>query len=194
MGPVEGNKLSCVSAIYSFIYKYFKMKSFRSLLAIVTIVIISMTSCSKTGDTGPAGPAGPDSVYSSHWIVLAPEGYLDGNSDSAWDQTIAAASITKAILDSGMILSYVNIGDPSKGEYFVKDVSSLSNVLYEDFSVGSLYLQAFSDFSGLPFRYVTIPGKLLSGNGAQKKYKGYTIQELKSMGYDKVQQVVADKN
>ncbi len=88
------------------------MKSIRTLLALVTIVTFGITSCSKTGDTGPAGPTGPtgpDSVFSSAWIVLAPSGYINDNSDSAYEQTIPAASITKAILDSGVILSYVNI-------------------------------------------------------------------------------------
>jgi hypothetical protein len=173
------------------------MKSIRTLLALVTIVTFGITSCSKTGETGPAGPAGPtgpDSVFSSPWISLSPVGYVDSNSDSAWDQTITAASITKKILDSGVILTYVNIATPGSGDYFVKDVSSLPNLFYEDFSVGSLYLNAGFDFSTLPFRYVTIPGNLVAGNGASRKVKGYTITELKAMGYEKVMQVLKSNN
>ncbi len=172
------------------------MKSIRTLLALVTIAIIGITSCSKTGDTGPAGPAGPtgpDSVFSSAWISLSPAGYVNSNSDSAYDQTINAPSITKKILDSGIILSYVNIGDPN-GVYYIKDVSSMPNVFYEDFSVGSLYLNAGFNFASVPFRYVTIPGNLVSGNGATRTVKGYTITELKAMNYEKVMQVLKNNN
>ncbi len=70
----------------------------------------------------------------------------------------------------------------------------MPNVFYEDFSVGSLYLNASFDFTSLPFRYVTIPGNLVAGNGASRKVKGYTITELKAMGYEKVMQVLKDNN
>ena len=46
------------------------------------------------------------------------------------------SSITKEILDSGVILRYINIADPGSGDYFVKDISSLPNVFYEDFFSG----------------------------------------------------------
>jgi hypothetical protein len=169
------------------------MKKFRSLLAVAVIIMIGIVGCSKTGDTGPAGvtgpvgPAGPESVYSSRWIDLT-------FNNTTFDTTLLASTITKSILDSGVILSYFNVPD-SLGVSFIYSVSQLGYLFFEEFTVGSIYLAELqNDFIGFKYRYVTIPGKLIAGNGADRKYKGYSVQELKAMPYDKVQQIVADKN
>ena len=167
------------------------MKRFRNLLAILTIGIIGMTSCSKTGDTGPAGPvgpAGPASVYSSKWITLNMVGSFNGT-DSVWSQTINAASITKPILDSGIILTYVNDGSDD-----VVPFSYFSASSWDVFSVGQVDVNSFVDLSGYLYRYVTIPGQLVQGSSAERKYKGYSAQELQAMPFAKIQQVIADKN
>jgi hypothetical protein len=191
---IEINYLASLGHIHSY-FKYFKMKSFRILLAAATIIVIGMAGCSKgsAGPAGPTGPVGPDSVFSSQWIILQFVGSIDANSDSLYDETITAPSITKAILDSGIILSYVNAADPQSGLYFVKDVSSLPQFFYNDFSVGSTYITSFgTDLSGTPYRYVTIPGNLIKGNGIKRTVKGYTQEELKAMSYEKVQQILAN--
>jgi hypothetical protein len=173
------------------------MKIFRILLVASVIIVVGMTSCSKgdTGPAGPAGPSGPDSVFSSQWIILQFNGSKDSNGDSLYDETITAPSITKAILDSGIVLAYVNAADPTSGLYFVKDVSSLPQFFYEDFSVGSTYISSFStDLSGTPYRYVTIPGNLVTTTGNRRTVKGYTQEELRAMPYEQVQQILSNKN
>ena len=169
------------------------MKTFRNLLAAFVIISIGMISCSKTGDTGPAGPpgpAGPDSVLYSPWINLTATA-VDTND---FEETILAPSLTKAILDSGVILTYVNLADPD-GTYHVIPVSGLESLqFFEDYSVGKINLFATSDFTGIPYRYVTIPGSKITGNGAARKVNGYTITEMKSMPFEKLQQVVSEKN
>jgi hypothetical protein len=182
--------------MYSFIFKYYKMKIFRILLVTSVVFAMGMAGCSKgsAGPAGPAGPSGPDSVFSSQWILLQFTGSVDQSSgDSVYDETIIAASITKAILDSGIVLTYVNAADPSSGDYFVKDVSSLPQYFYDDFSIGSLYITSFAtNYSGTPFRYVTIPGNLVTTTGNRRTVKGYTQEELKAMPYDKVQQILGN--
>jgi len=168
------------------------MKNFRSFLVAAVVIITGMISCSKgsTGPAGPAGPAGPDSVVYSAWIPLALT-YVA--KDTLFEQTINAPSITKAILDSGVILSYVNFQD-TIGIYHVIPTTGLLGIgVFEDFSVGQINIQSIRDFSTLPYRYVTIPGSLKTGNSAStQKVKGYTIQELKAMPYEKVQQVLGN--
>ena len=168
------------------------MKNFRSLLAAAVILITGMISCSKgdTGPAGPAGPAGPDSVAYSAWIPLALT-YVP--IDTLFEQTINAPSITQAILDSGVILSYINLQE-SNGTYHVIPTSGLLGLgIFEDFSLGKINIQSIQDASTLPYRYVVIPGSLKTGNSAStQKVKGYTIQELKAMPYEQVQQVLGN--
>src|SRR5450432_2302622 len=168
------------------------MKNFRSLLVVAGILLIGMISCSKgsTGPAGPAGPAGPDSVVYSPWIPLA---FTYNADDTAYEDTLLAPSITKAILDSGVILTYVNaVGQD--GIYHVIPTGALNTLnIFEDFSVGKINIVSENDYSTLPYRYVTIPGSLKAGNSAAgQKIKGYTIQELKAMPYEQVQQVLGN--
>ena len=156
------------------------------------ILMVGMISCSKgnTGPAGPAGPAGPDSVVYSSWIPLA---FTYNATDTAFEETLTAPSITKAILDSGVILTYVN-AQGQDGTYHVIPTGALNTLdIFEDFSVGQINLVSFNDYSGLPYRYVTIPGSLKTGNSAAtQKVKGYTIQELKAMPYEQVQKVLGN--
>ena len=173
------------------------MKSIRSLLAIMSILFIGFISCSKSGSTGatgpagPAGPAGPDSVVYSQWISLA---FTYNTTDSAFEDTLAAPSITQRILDSGIILTYVNFQEQD-GTYQEIAVSAFSNFIFEDYSLGLINIGSETDYSGLPYRYVTIPGSMVAvtSTGA-KTVKGYTIEELKAMPYTKVQQVISSRN
>ena len=168
------------------------MKNFKSLLVAAVVLIIGMISCSKgsTGPAGPAGPAGPDSVTYSPWTPLALT-YVA--KDTLFEQVINAPSITKAILDSGVILSYVNFQEQN-GTYHVVPTVGLPGIgIFEDFAVGQINIESIQDYSSLPYRYVTIPGALKTGNSAStQKVKGYTIEELKSMPYEQVQLVLGN--
>jgi hypothetical protein len=158
-------------------------------------LIAGMIGCKK-GDTGPAGPegpqgpAGPDSVVYSPWINLSPT-YVED--DTLFEDTVVAASITKDILDKGVILTYVNIGTSSDPD--VVPVSSLNYIFaFEEFTVGNIYLTIFPnyDLSDLPFRYVTIPGSKIEGNRTTGLVNGYTIKELQYMSYEHVQSVLGN--
>lgn len=169
------------------------MKTLRSLLIGSSIILIGMISCNKgsTGSTGSVGPAGPDSVVYSSWISLS---FTYNANDTLYEDTLLAPSLTKAILDSGVILTYVNSIDQN-GIYHVIPTSGLVTLnIFEDFSVGKINIVSVNDYSTLPYRYVTIPGSMKVGNAASQKIKGYTIEELKTMPYEMVQQVLADKN
>ena len=174
------------------------MKKIRTLLSAVGVILLVGSFSCKKGDTGavgpvgPVGPKGPDSVTYSPWIKLA---FVDNTVHGQYEDTIIALSITKKILDSGVVLSYVNFED-SLGIYHVYPLSSpiFYDNVYEDFSVGKINIGARYDFSGLPYRYVTIPGAMVTGNSTEKKIKGYTPAELKAMPFSQLQAVLADKN
>src|ERR1700760_1348170 len=168
------------------------MKNFKNILVPALVILIGMISCSKgsTGPAGPAGPAGPDSVVYSPWTPLALT-YVA--KDTLFEQVINAPSITKAILDSGVILSYVNFQEQN-GTYHVVPTVGLPGIgIFEDFAVGQINIESIQDYSSLPYRYVTIPGSLKTGNSAStQKVKGYTIEELRSMPYEQVQLVLGN--
>lgn len=168
------------------------MKKFRGLLALAVILMIGVASCSKgdTGPAGPAGPAGPDSVVYSPWINLE---FVDNTTNNEWEDTLTTPSLTQRILDSGVVMTYVNFQD-TDGTYHVVAVSSMSSIMLEDYSVGHINIIAASDYSGLPYRYVTIPGSKIVGNGANAKFGSYTIAELKSMPFEQVQKVLSAPN
>ncbi len=167
------------------------MKNFRSLVAIAVILAIGVMSCSKgsTGPAGPVGPAGPDSVQYSIWSPLALT-YVAA--DTLFEQTIVAPGITNGILDSGIVLSYIQFTDQSNNVH-IQSIASLSNVMFEDYSLGKINFYAYFDLTGYSYRYALIPGSLKTGNSTGNiKVKGYTIQELKAMSYEQVQQVLAN--
>jgi hypothetical protein len=167
------------------------MKQTKILLAVVTIVITGLIGCSKgsTGPAGPAGPAGPDSVMYSNWTALA----LDSiPADQLWEQTISAPSITQDILDSGLVLSYIQYTDNNNSEH-IQSVASLGSLIWDDYSLGQINMFANLNLSGYLYRYVVIAGSK-KVNGSTMKIKGYTPSELKAMSYDQLQKVLTNNN
>ena len=167
------------------------MKQVKILLAVATIVTMGLLSCSKgtTGPAGPAGPAGPDSVMYSSWIPLS----LDSNTtDHLWEQTIPAPSITAGILDSGVVLSYIQYTDQNNAIH-IQSIASLGSLIWDDYSIGQVNMFANLDLSTYLYRYVVIPGSA-KVNGSTAKIKGYTPTELKAMTYEQVQEVLKNNN
>ncbi len=171
------------------------MKNIRLILIVASVLTLGMISCSKKGDTGPTGatgpvgPTGPDSVVYSNWINLS---FTYNATDSAYVDTLAASSLTKAILDSGVILTYMNFPE-TNGTFHVVPMSALaSDGLIENYSVGAINIKSFvGDLTGYQYRYVTIPGSKVAGNSANKSYKRYSVAELKAMPFTQVQKIVA---
>ncbi len=165
------------------------MKISRLILILNSVIVMGMIGCSKKGDQGPIGPrgpAGPDSVVYSQWITLNSTYNPD---DTLFEDTLSAPSITQGILDSGIILTYVNFQE-SDGTYHVVPVSSLNYFISEDYSLGHINIIATADLTGLPYRYVTIPGSKIEGNRSSGSIQGHTIQEMKTLPFTEVQKIV----
>src|SRR6266851_4778283 len=104
------------------------MKNIKSLLVAAVILITGMISCKKgdTGPAGPAGPAGPDSVVYSNWIPLT---FTYVATDTAFEDTILAPTITEGILDSGVILSYIQFTDQNNDKH-IEPMAALGNIVF----------------------------------------------------------------
>lgn len=153
------------------------MRKFKIFFLTATVAgIISMIGCTKNNTTTVYTK---DSVFTSNWTTLA----MDSSSatNGAWEQTISAPAVTASILDNGVVLgygAYVSSGTDTVVE------QAIEFDLYQTFSVGSIFLQAGFDNSGLFYRYVIVPGSVLAGTKM-------TPQELKSMTYTEVTKLLS---
>jgi hypothetical protein len=158
------------------------MKNLKLVSVLFLALCIAVVSCSK-GTSGPAGPPGSANVEHTAWVTLAMTKGLDAAGDTVYTQTITAASITQTILDSGLVLCYLQ----TPGGGTITDVADFSYVLDVEISVGSIALTSFGeDFSGAGFRYVIVPGSTLIANSL----RGYTKTQLKTMSYSAVSKLL----
>ncbi len=155
-------------------------------LAIALLAVASFSSCSKgpKGDTGTTGPAGPDSVFSSAWAVLS---MTFNTTDSAYEETITAATITQPILDSGVILTYIHYIDNNGNDNYEPATDYMSTT----FLVGQIELFSNINFTNLAeFRYVTIPGALIGTTSSP--FAGLTIGQVKALSYQQVNKLLGN--
>ena len=80
--------------------------------------------------------------------------------DSFYEQQISAPAITSAILQDGVVLGYGAYLDNNNDTL----VANALEFMLESFTVGNILLQG-ADNSGLWYRYVTIPGHVLTTKG-----------------------------
>jgi hypothetical protein len=168
------------------------MKNLRSFSVLIAGMALMFLACSKgdTGPAGPQGPAGPDSVIHSKWIPLNMKADLTFSPpDTVWAQTISTPAITQKILDSGIIITYLSIQD-NTNTTLVFDASSY--FLSEIYSPGQIDLVAPADFTGIPFRYVVIPGSTTAGTITSGPAKGMTVSEVRAMSYSAVQKMIGE--
>lgn len=149
-------------------------------LAVIAIGFISVIGCKKSNNNNTV-VSGKDSIYYSPWITLS-MGFSQidpGTGDSAFEQVIAAKTVTAAIVSHGVVLTYVVQGLTNNGDTVISNAESILNpFLY----VGSIDLYGLADFSGALFRYVVIPGNVLTTSSL----KDYSVQQLKTMSYTEV--------
>jgi hypothetical protein len=160
------------------------LKLFSILAAFVAFMVIG---CSK-GNTGPAGPAGNANVLHSAWITLST---TFNATDSDYEESLTASAITSAIIDSGVVLSYLGIpgGAPNGTDtavFSISEASTLISPISQELYVGGIYIYALSDYTGYLYRYVIIPGSVLT-TGA---FKQYTKAQIKTMSYSTIQKLI----
>ncbi len=147
------------------------MKKVSIFFLTATIIgLFSLISCSKSSNKTVTTP---DSVFTSPWITLA----LDSSAaDQDWEETITAPAVTSAILDDGVVLGYGAYLDLNNDTVVS---AAIEFDIFQTFYVGNVFLQAGADDSGLWYRYVTIPGHVLTT-------KGLTPIQAKSLSYAEI--------
>ncbi|HET6254426.1 MAG TPA: hypothetical protein VFE32_10145 [Puia sp.] len=144
-------------------------------LAATVIGFFSLIGCTKNNNTVTKTP---DSVYTSKWITLS---MLPNYVDSDYEQKIVAPAITSAILNDGVIMGFGAYIDPTTQD--TVEEAAIEFNMYQTFKVDTVLLQAGYDNSGLWYRYVVIPGSVLTT-------KGLTPAQAKSLNYAEVMKLV----
>lgn len=138
------------------------------MLASTVIGLFSLTGCTKNNTTTVNHP---DSVYTSAWITLQMNPVV---ADSDFEENITAPAITSSILQTGVVLGYGAFLDNNNDTL----VANALEFMLESFTVGNILLQG-ADNTGLWYRYVVIPGHVLTT-------KGLTPVQARSLSYAEV--------
>ncbi len=181
--------------------RYFDLKVLTTLLAItVLFAYCKKGDTGATGATGPAGAAGAAgatgskgdtgtaNVIYSPWLNLT---FADTSTDnngvldtlSFFYVDINAPKLDTSILSTGDMKVYVNIGTPANSEilplpYFDANGNSIQPIFFSHgIELQSTFdASTFTDSTGAynqQYRYIIIPGSVLSGKQAHPDWKDY---------------------
>jgi hypothetical protein len=148
-----------------------------SLLTAVIIGFVSLIGCTKKTTTTIITP---DSVYSSGWLSFSMTLQTDQNNDSAYVTTFSNSKITPAVVNSGVVLSYLGFASTSGTTTDTVGEQALEYDVLTNFQVGSIDIESFpfdqggfgdisTSISGLYYRYVIVPGSVLAASGLNKQ-------------------------
>jgi len=161
------------------------MKHVFSVLSVIGVAFFAMmltttsTGCKKAKD-GAKGDTGTANVMYSPWLDVTYSPQTNNAGDTViWFATITAPKITPAILDSGVVKVYLNVGTASNKLIFplpITDLYALTDItqlqcyftpgkiqLYCDIDAGTF---TSSGQKAWQYRYVVIPGGVPTGRSA----------------------------
>lgn len=170
------------------------MKKLISFSLAITVIAFSISGCSK-GSAGPAGPAGatgsagPDSIIYTSWITLSTP--LD-TTDSLYEETITANALTSATLNSAVVESFVglvqNSGDTAIFNIYDPQLQAIVGLFSQALFVGEIDIAATGDYTGVLYRYIIVPGSILTTS----TFKQYTKEQIKTMSYTTVTKLLKE--
>ncbi|OQP60802.1 hypothetical protein [Niastella populi] len=159
------------------------MKQVFSVLSVTCVafftIFLSTTNVGcKKGDDGAKGDTGTANVMFSGWLNVKFQPQTNNDGDTVvWTAEIDAPKLTKAILDSGTVKVYLNIGTAASQTVFPLPIADFyyaaayieSLNLY--YTPGKITMYASQDASTetvagqtyYQFRYVIIPGGVPAG-------------------------------
>jgi hypothetical protein len=163
------------------------VRKFKIFFLAATIIgFFSMIGCTKNNTTTVYTK---DSVFSSGWLSFQMTPSIS-QGDTAYQTTFNNAAITSAVVDNGIVLSYLGFAQSSGTSSDTISEQTLEYNTLTSYQIGSLTIESFSpnaggfgdlstNVTGLVFRYVIVPGNVLAATKL-------TPQQLKSMNYTEV--------
>lgn len=161
-------------------------------VAFFTIFLSTTNTGCKKGDDGAKGDTGTANVMYSPWTDVDYAPTLNNAGDTViWFATMAAPKLTKAILDSGTVKVYFNVGSSADPLIFplpITDFYALIGIsqLGVYFTVGNIELYCDLDAGTFTsggvkqgqYRYVIIPGGVPTGRSAVNWNDYKAVQKL----------------
>jgi hypothetical protein len=179
---IEGRYFIYLKSLHTFNLNFKIVKNLKLLFVFAPVAglfFITIAGCSKSNNSST--PAATDSVFYSPWITLSA---AYNSTDSAYEQTLPAASITQNVLDHGAVLSYIK---DAEGDVVPPDDLGLTPF----YDLQSIFLIAGGDFSTTSYRYIVIPGTIaVTSSAANRAVSGTAatigVAGLKAMSYAQV--------
>lgn len=204
------------------------MRKFRLLSLLLLAITFISVNCTKEGPEGPVGATGPQgpagspgaagptgatgtaNVIYSPWFTTVEADWVDSYDPPYWALFAfdkAAPGITQAVIDNGVVLSYMKdwtyYDDVTDGPLksativqlpFMADIDFLDQYDFVIPAAGSItYLYKSNaqtwtnvEIAGTSFRYVIIPGGVAGGKMMSGPAKGRTVDQLKTMSYEQI--------
>jgi hypothetical protein len=153
-------------------------------LAAIVIGLFSVIGCSKSNNNSSSSSA--DSIFYSPWIELNMtfQGVDPQSGDSAFEELVPATKVTAAIISKGVVLTYV-IQEINNGDTVISNADNIFDPFLSVGTIDLLFEGSSAINNGVFFRYVIIPGNVLTT-------QGITPKQLKSMSYKEVTRLLSD--
>ncbi len=163
-------------AIYHLTFKLTFVRKLKvPFLAFGLIAFLSIVSCKKTTNNTTVVK---DSVFYSNWTTLEMD-YDNTDTVYPFFKEISDSRITNNFISTGAVITYLANVQNGDTVLFPASENGLFTLLYQ----GGLQVYAANDYSGDLFRYVLIPGTVLTGSS----FKGYTQKQLSSVSFTDLQ-------
>jgi hypothetical protein len=159
-------------------------------------VILITASCTKEGPAGATGPAGPQgpagtagtpgapgapgakgdtgvaNVIYSDWIdstTWRPDTVMTGSviDTLGFFANVNAPNLDLTILNTGEIKVYINLNDETDPVVFPLPYNDGSIFIDVIFFMNTIQISSNADLTGIPFRYILIPGGVRAGRGVK---------------------------
>ncbi|MEZ2444645.1 hypothetical protein AB6805_23125 [Chitinophaga sp. RCC_12] len=148
------------------------------LLLVAGLLIMSCLACSKTGPEGPQGAQGTQGTKGDKGDTGSRGATGTANVIySTWRSFTGKVAqwpipaITKAILDNGIILVYVDFGSTVLLVPYASNAGDIK--MYPQFYVGGLNIISNIELNVFRFRYVIIPGGVAARSASGVDYSDY---------------------
>ena len=146
----------------------------------------SAGSAGASGPAGPAGPAGTANVIYSPWIDTAkwkPDTVMVGSvvTDTlGFFANIRAPKLDLTMLNTGEMKVYVNVNTAASPVVFPLPYNDGSIFIDPLFYLNNIQLYSNAQLTGIPFRYILIPGGTTSGRAANNAINWNNYKEVQA--------------
>jgi len=143
--------------------------------------LVTTVNCKKTTNNTTVKQ---DSVFYSPWMALSMQGFIDNNGDTVYLQDFVTKHLDPSLLTKSLVIGYLGYPNPSGNDTIAQNSSEFSPTFQQIFLTDTVEVSSLNyDFStvnsGYYYRYVIVPGNVLSTTSI----RNYSEADLKKISY-----------